>query len=660
MSGTTVDGTRGRSRDGSAKGRVDAWPAWRVILAAIRFRPRLWLVDLAVALLFRMLWEVAPALVMRAFFDLLSGDASVGLNIWSIVALLVAMEAGQQLARYGFVYVDVPLFASLTTLVRANLLRHILNRPGATALPDSPGEAVSRFRGDVLEIPLFTLWINDIMVGSLVVLIAVVIMLSIDVGITALALVPFLIVGVIANAASRRIEQYRRASRKATGQVTGFIGETLGAIQAIKVATAEDGVSDYFDRLNEARRAVSLKDRLFNETLSSLFRNSTNLGTAVILILAGRAMQGGGFTIGDFALFVYMLESVSELTTFVGLVVARYRQLGVSVKRMGRLMEGAPAEALMAYGPVYMDNTLPSVVYPTRAERHRLRTLDAIGLTYRHPGFENGIAEINLHLERGSFTVITGRVGAGKTTLLRVLLGLLPMDAGEIRWNGEVVQEPGAFFTPPVCAYTAQVPRLFSYTLRDNVLMGLDVADGALMQALRLAVMETDLAALEDGLETTVGPKGVKLSGGQVQRTAAARMFVREPELLVFDDLSSALDVETEATLWERVFYEASGAACLVVSHRRAALRRADQIIVLKEGRVESQGRLEELLKSSEEMQHMWHGDVTTPTLAQHEEGSALDRALERVLDQALELSTEPEFEETIDRALEGGAAPKA
>ena len=199
---------------------------------------------------------------------------------------------------------------------------------------------------------------------------------------------------------------------------------------------------------------------------------------------------------------------------------------------------------------------------------------------------------------------MTGRIGSGKTTLVRSLLGLLPGE-GEIRWNGEVIDDAASTLIPPRVAYTAQVPRLFSDTLSNNIALGLRAEEGEIDEAVHLAVLEPDIESLQAGVETMVGARGVKLSGGQLQRSAAARMFATGAELLVFDDLSSALDLHTEAELWERLFARREVTA-LVVSHRPAALERASEILLMEGGKVVDRGTLPELLDRSPLMRELW------------------------------------------------------
>lgn len=558
------------------------------------------------ALVWIMIWTmpVLVGLIAANFFDNLTGDA--GWNLPTVLAALWAYVAG----RIAFLLTGMRLHSALLFRASAGLRRSMLSwiytLPGAQPVSETPGEVVSRFRDDVnhtTEAYDFTVDLIGSIVSSIV---AVIILLTIDPLITAIVFTPILVVVVVSSRLGTRIRRYRREARDATEAITGFLGETLSSVQSVKVADAESSMLGHFGELNSFRKKMMVRDRTLTAGLEAVFYNTVSIGTGLILILAAETLgsAGTGLTIGQFSLFVYLLQRVTEAAWFIGMFLARLRQAEVSVQRQVSLMRGADWRDLTT--DLGLETPIEVIREDDFSVDGHAPLISVTGLGYRYPTSEMGISDIDLDIESGTFVVVTGKIGSGKTTLLRAILGLVPADIGTIRWKGGLVEHPASFMVPPRAAYTPQTPRLFSMSLRDNLLLGYPVDEEEMRRSVETATMARDVDSMADGFETMVGPRGVRLSGGQVQRSAAARMLVRSPELLVFDDLSSALDVETEADLWDRLFNREEGATVLAVSHRRPALIRADVVLVMDGGNIADRGTAEELLTRSALFGEMW------------------------------------------------------
>jgi len=527
-------------------------------------------------------------LALQRFFDAATSSAPAGRDLASLLGVLAGIEAAR-LAALWLAWVSwSQLWHRMGGLLRLNMLRAQLasGGPQAACLPATPGEAVSRFRDDVEDaLKFLDTWL-DVAGTGVFAAVGVAVMLRIDPVVTLAVVLPVATTVVATRTLTARIRAWRLADRQATAAVTGFLGEVFGAPLTVKAAGAGDAALERLARLNQTRRRTAVRDRLCTDLLDSFNASTVDVAIGVVLLLAAPALRRGELTVGDLTLFAAYADRLVWLPYYGGRLLARRRQTDVAVGRMAALLPPGAARDLVAYrslDPEAREGGGRDVAASAGDGRHGT-LLEARGLTALHPS-GRGVVGVDLALEPGTLTVVRGAVGAGKTTLVRALLGLAPRQAGEIRWQGATVADPAAFLVPPRCGYVPQVPRLFSEPLGDNLLLGAAATEEETGRALRLAAFERDVAAMPQRLATLVGARGVRLSGGQAQRAAVARALVRRPRLVLLDDVSSALDVDTEGRLWDRLLAE-EGTTWLVVSNRPGTLARADQVLTLERGRL--------------------------------------------------------------------------
>ena len=383
-----------------------------------------------------------------------------------------------------------------------------------------------------------------------------------------------------------RIKAYRAADREATAEVTGLVGDIMAAATTVKVNDASEPLLARLRRLVDARRDTAVRDRVLDESVMAFSHGAADVGLGLVLLISAGGLASGAFDVGTLALFVSYLGWLSFMPRMVGRVLARRKQAGVAFDRMRHLVaeHDAVNTVLPRHVPLEPHQRRNGAPGDRRPDRVPLERLDVVSLSARYPGGV-GVHDVTLTIRRGQFVVVTGPVASGKSTLLRVILGLAwrAETSGEVRWNGELIEDRAAFLVPPNAAFLPQVPQLLSDSVRDNVGLG-PVPPDDLARALAMAAIDDDIAALPAGGSTLIGPRGLRLSGGQRQRLATARALVHAPELVVLDDLSSAVDVETELQLWSNL--AAAGLTVLAVSHRAVAFQRADLVLHLEAGRL--------------------------------------------------------------------------
>jgi ATP-binding cassette subfamily B protein len=382
--------------------------------------------------------------------------------------------------------------------------------------------------------------------------------------------------GLAATLFGPRLERAARRTVAARAAFATALVSSLSAARTVKLAGATEPVLAHLAGLDATR-----SDRQRREIAIQVWARSTPAIVSGLLPVAAWALYlGGHLTSAATLIAVATLGSARWFAWTTASLVSQLPSARVWTTRTVA-MSGATHYSSDIPGVDLSAGTAPA---PPTAPRNPLNRLELHHFSAVHENGTVGVQDVDLAVERGQLVLVVGPVGSGKSSLLRALAGIVH-HTGELRWNNEPVHEPEVFLRPNQVGYVAQLPRVLSGTVADNIRLGheVDAAD-----AVSTAQLGHDLAAAGGGLQLLIGHKGTRLSGGQLQRLALARALAPRTELLIADDVSSALDVTTELELWRAL--RNHGVTVVGSTSKRAALAQADRVVVLIGGRVEDQG----------------------------------------------------------------------
>lgn len=471
----------------------------------------------------------------------------------------------------------------LIATYRARIQRHVLYLPTRFFDNTKAGNLVSRIMTDVEGVRnIVGTGLVQLVGGLLTAIVTVIILININATLTLYVMLPLIIFGGIMLFAFRKIRPIFRVRREINADVTGRLTETLNGIRVIKgfnaeaqeVKTFEDGVFKLFKNIRKSLIATSLVT-----SSSTLLLGLASVG---IMGIGGYMIMGGSLTVGDFLAF----------TLYLGFMIAPI----VQMSNIGTQLTEAVA------GLDRVEDLLTNDREPDNAERTVQLKLDKGAVSFDEVHFAYDADQPVLHgvsfeAPPGSVTALVGSSGSGKTTIASLAASFLTPTSGTVRVDGTDLSKVVLESYRKHLGVVLQDDFLFEGSIRENILFPRpDASEEDLQHAVHAAHVDEFAEKFDKGLDTLIGERGVKLSGGQRQRLAIARAILADPKILILDEATSNLDMESEAFIQQSLKELMRGRTTLVIAHRLSTIRAADQILVIEDGRIVEQGNHDQLL----------------------------------------------------------------
>jgi ATP-binding cassette subfamily B protein len=472
--------------------------------------------------------------------------------------------------------------------LRNDLFAHLEKLPPSFYHSQRTGDLMSRVINDISAVRVMLgPGILNFVNAPLYLLYALALMLAIDVRMTLAALVPFpLLIFAVAKFRGRILKSSLEVQQQMS-VLSSHVQENLSGMHVVKAYTREDFQTRQFIALNEDFQVKSLELARMRGIISPVMQGFNALTVLIVIWYGGVRVIQGDLLVADIVAFVAYLNVLAWPTAAFGWMLSLVERGRAAMKRLEEIFKTVPEIAS------------PQAPLP-------LRPLKA-GIEFRNVSFAYGrqsnghaaLENINFTLPVGRSVGLVGRIGSGKSTLAQLVPRLLDVSSGTILLDGQDIRKFSLRDLRKTLGYVPQDPFLFSTSLRRNLAFGRDeVSDEALARAVSIAKLDRDLEIFPQGIETIVGERGVTLSGGQKQRATLARALVIDPPVLILDDCLSSVDAQTEAEILHELRSILKEKTCLIVSHRISAVKEADEILVLDEGRIIERGTHEQLVSS--------------------------------------------------------------